>query len=137
MYCSYLYRKRLENVFSSHTKNYRFICLLRNSFYQDNSDLSITESFEKYNYNLIVATSCLIPDIRPKRYNDLHKNCTASGVMFNLEDKEVMNQSPSPLVTFELSMKKNKEGNLSITYMVEEIDKCPDDVSKHLVHILK
>ena len=111
--------------------------MLRNSFYQDNSDLSITESFEKYNYNLIVATSCLIPDIRPKRYNDLLKNCTASGVMFNLEDKEVMNQSPSPLVTFELSMKKNKEGNLSITYMVEEIDKCPDDVSKHLAHILK
>ena len=57
--------------------------------------------------------------------------------MFNLEDKEVMNQSPSPLVTFELSMKKNTEGNLNITYIVEEIDKCPDDVSNHLVHILK
>ena len=88
------------------------------------------ESFEKHNYTLIVAPSCLIPDIRPRWYemnsDSEKKNCTASGIMLNLENKEELNKSPSPFVTFELSMKKNVEGKLLIKYMVNDIDQCPN-----------
>ena len=80
---------------------------------------------------MVVALSCLIPDIKPKRYDDLHKNCTASGIMVNLEDKKELNKNPDPFVTFKLSMEKNAMGSLNITYVVEEIDKCPDQVSKY------
>ena len=60
-------------------------------------------------------------------YSDIeNKNCTASGIMLNLENKEELNKSPSPFVTFELSMKKNVEGKLLIKYMVHDIDQCPD-----------
>ena len=102
------------------------------------------ESFEKHNYNLITATSCLNPDIRPKirperydiGYQIGNKNCTASGIMLNLEDKEAKGNS-SHLVRFELSMEKNAttlegigKGEIHIKYMIDDIDQCPDDVSK-------
>ena len=88
------------------------------------------ESFEIHNYTLIVAPSCLIPDIRPRwyeMYSDIeNKNCTASGIMLNLENKEELNKNPSPSITFELSMKKNVEGKLLIKYMNDDVDQCPN-----------
>ena len=90
-----------------------------------------------HNYTLIVAPSCLIPDIRPrwnKMYFDIeNKNCTASGIMLNLENKEELNKDPSPFVTFELSMKKNVDGKLLIRYMIDDVDQCPN-VSNFLLY---
>ena len=102
------------------------------------------ESFEKHDYTLIVAPSCLIPDIRP-RWNQMYsdtenKNCSASGIMLNLESKEELNQNPSPFITFELSMKKNVDGELLIKYMIDDVDQCPrfPDVSNYFfkTHVL-
>ena len=86
------------------------------------------ETFDKHNYTLIVAPSCLIPDIRPRgMYSDIEaKNCSASGIMLNLENQTELNQNPSPLVTFELTMTKDTNGKLIIKYLVDDYDQCLD-----------
>ena len=92
--------------------------------------MSIAESFEKFHYQLIVAVSCLIPDIKPRWYVNtlfpINKNCTASGVMLNLENSTEMQKIPAPLITFNLAMTKNTEGTMSINYMSDEYDECSE-----------
>ena len=67
-------------------------------------------------------------------YSDIeNKNCTASGIMLNLESKDELNKNPSPLVTFELSMKKNVEGKLLFKYMADDVDQC-HNVSNHFLY---
>ena len=91
--------------------------------------MSVIESFEQSNYKLIAAASCLIPDIGPKRLKKNlgigQRNCSATGMMVNLEMKSIMEQrNSSPSITFELNMKKRSKGTLTINYLIDGSEQC-------------
>ena len=91
--------------------------------------MSVIESFEQSNYKLIAAASCLIPDIGPKRLKKNlgigQRNCSATGMMVNLEMKSIMEQrNSSPSITFELNMKKRSKGTLTINYFIDGSEQC-------------
>ena len=91
--------------------------------------MSVIESFEQSNYKLIAAASCLIPDIGPKRLKKNlgigQRNCSATGMMVNLEMKSIMEQrNSSPSITFELNMKKRSKGTLTINYFINGSEQC-------------
>ena len=93
--------------------------------------MSVVESFEQTNYKLIAAVSCLIPDIGPKRLKKNleigQRNCSATGMLVNLEVKNIMQQSSSPSITFELNMTKHDKGTLTIDYFIDGSDQCSDE----------
>ena len=93
--------------------------------------MSVVESFEQTNYKLIAAVSCLIPDIGPKRLKKNleigQRNCSATGMLVNLEVKNIMQQSSSPSITFELNMNKHDKGTLTIDYFIDGSDQCSDE----------
>ena len=106
--------------------------------FQEGAALSNIESFEMYNYELIVGVSCGPSDIGPKEAaledsietNDIDENnCTASGFMIEpAELRPLDDQDLSSVIRFNLQMEKNVNGTLRITTtsIVDEHDECAE-----------
>ena len=95
--------------------------------------MSIAESFQLFNYELIVSPVCGFPDIGPKHHKSYAEviqkgglNCTSSGFLLNPGDDGQNNLSA---IYFQLEMDKNVCGHLDITTSQNMEDDCiPEQV---------